>query len=122
MEGGARRMVGNRFHENGPAPPTPRQHPTPEVGALARSAQCPPGAPRQRKIQQDNRVRSPQPLFDCVVGAKVAIHDPLFFTDEFLLQMNPLIARGWEKTRSPENFVQLDHGQSCDVTQTPGQG
>jgi len=115
-------MVGNRFHENGAAPPTPRQHPMPEIGALARSAECPPGTARQRKIQEDNRVRRPQPLLDRIIRTKVAIHDPFFFTDEFLLQMNPLIARRWEKARPPENFVQLDYGQSCDVTQTPGQG
>jgi hypothetical protein len=110
-------MLGNRFHQRWPASPPIRHQPPPEVCTLSPSPQCPPGTASERKIQQDNRVCSPQSDFDRVIRPQIAIHDPALFLDQLLLRLDPFVARRGREFLLPETFVQLDERQSGDSTQ-----
>ena len=78
-------VVGNRVHESRSALKAIRQEPTPEVGALARSSDCPPGAADEREIQENDRVRRSKPNLDGVIGTQVTIHNPSSLLDKLLL-------------------------------------
>jgi hypothetical protein len=118
---GVRRMLGNRVQEKRQASAPIADDPTPEAGAFVRSPERPPGAADKREVEQKNGVSSVQPCFNSIRGAKVTIQDPSFFPNKPLLQLNPLIARRWEKAGTPEKLVQLDHGQARDFSQAQSQ-
>jgi hypothetical protein len=86
-------MASNRSHESRPALITIRYEPAPEVGALARSPHCSPSASQKREVQEYNSVCRSKPNIDSVAGTKIAIHNPLFFRNQLLLNNYPLIAR-----------------------------
>jgi hypothetical protein len=98
-------MVRDGLHENRTTLKAVRQEPTPEVATLARSTDCSPSTADEREVQENDCVRRSKPNLNSVVRTQVAIHDPSFFRDEFLLQDNPLIARCCDKTCPPEDLV-----------------
>jgi len=114
VEGGVRRVVGERFHKNRTASKAIPQQPKPEIGTLAGSPECPPDASRGPEIQENNRVRSAKPDFRKVIWAQVAIQYPLVVLDKPLLEIRPPITRRCEKTRQPKDLIQFDYRQTGD--------
>src|SRR5205814_6218838 len=96
--------------------------PEPEIKALARSPDGSPCASYKREIQENDCVRSSKSDFEHIKRPQVSVHDPLVLRDEFPLELCPLIPWRLDKAGPPEDFVQLYHGQSCDLTKLQGEG
>ena len=116
MDRGVRRVISDRVAH---ARPGIAQQPSPEIPPLARAQQRTPGAQNDRDIEEDHRVCCAQPNLDGVIWTQVAVHDPRGLGDQCLLDRDPLLAWRRGEAGAPEDFVQLDHGQSRDLPQSP---
>jgi hypothetical protein len=117
MEVRVGRMARNRFQENRTTSAAIGQQPKPEVGSLARSSECSPGAAEQRKIQENDGIGRTQADLDSIIRAEIAIHDPSLVFDKPLLYLNPPVVRRCDEAALPEDLVQFYYWKRCDLAQ-----
>jgi hypothetical protein len=117
VEGCVACVLGDRLHEKRTALAAIPKQPEPEIGSLAGSPECSPGATGEREVQENDGIGGLKPDFDSVLWPEVSVEDPFSTLNKPLLQLNPLIARRWRKTWPPEELVQFDHGHTGDLAQ-----
>jgi hypothetical protein len=91
--------------------------PVPEVGTFARPADGSPGAPKQREVEQNDRVCGAQTHIKYVVGAKIALSDPGSSVYELILRGRPRLGRHGLQAAVPEDVVQMDDREIGECSQ-----
>jgi hypothetical protein len=89
----------------------------PEVGTFARPADSSPGAPRQREVEQNERVCGTQAHVKYVVWAEIALRDPRSSLYELILCSRPRLGLHRFQAVAPEDVVQMDDREIGECAQ-----